>query len=67
MDNLRLSPTGRDNIEDMLKRTIRDGVIYGTVSLHSPQEQETTMYVGSDREQKVWLNGVLIYERLSQG
>ena len=64
---LRLSPTGRDNIEDMLKRTIRDGVIYGTVSLHSPQDQETTMYVGSDREQKVWLNGVLVYENFRKG
>ena len=64
---LRLSPTGRDNIEDMLKRTLRDGVIYGTVSLHSPQDQETTMYVGSDREQKVWLNGVLVYENFRKG
>ena len=58
----RLPPTGHDNIGRMLKESIRDGVLYGTVSLYSPQQQETTMYVGSEDESKVWLNGVLIYE-----
>ena len=58
----RLPPTGRNNIEDTLKRSIDDGVIYGTVSLHSPREQETTIYVGSNSDSKVWLNGNLIYE-----
>ena len=53
----RLQPTGKNNIEDMLKREIRGGTIYGSVSLHSPREQETTMYVGGDRGVKVWLNG----------
>ena len=60
----RLPPTGWNNIEDMLKRVIRDGTIYGSVSLHSPREQETTMYVGGDRGVRVWLNGALIYEDL---
>ena len=60
----KLPSTGHDNIEDMLKRSIPYAVIYGTVSLHSPREQETTMYVGSDHGVKVWLNGTLIYERL---
>ena len=58
----RLLPSGHDNIGKMLKESIRDGVIYGTVSLYSPQQQETTIYVGSEDESKVWLNGVLIYE-----
>ena len=57
-----LPPTGHDNIGRMLKESIRDGVLYGTVSLYSPQQQETTIYVGSEDESKVWLNGVLIYE-----
>ena len=57
-----LPPTGRNNIADMLKGSIRDGVIYGTVSLHSPREQETTMYVGSDDGIKVWLNGALVHQ-----
>ena len=61
----KLLPTGWNNIEDMLKRSIDGGVIYGTVSLYSPQEQTTRMYVGSEDEVKVWLNGTLIYERLS--
>ena len=54
----------RNNIEDMLKREIRYGTIYGSVSLYSPREQETTMYVGGDRGVRVWLNGDLIYEDL---
>ena len=58
----RLPPTGWDNIEDMLKRHIRDGVIYGSVFLHSPREQETTMYVGGDRGVRVYLNGTLMYQ-----
>ena len=61
----RVPPTGRNNIEDMLKRPIPEGVIYGSVSLYSPREQETTMYVGSEHGVKVWLNGDLIYENLS--
>ena len=61
----RLPPTGNDNIEDMLERAIPDAVIYGTVSVHSPREQETTMYVGSDYGVKVWLNGTLMHEDLA--
>ena len=60
----RLPPAGHDNIEDMLKLFIPDAVTYGYVSLHSPREQETTMYVGGDRGVRVWLNGVLVYEDL---
>ena len=61
----RLPPTGQDNILDMLKREIRYGTVYGTVSLYSPREQNTTMYVGGDRGVRVRLNGTLIYERLN--
>ena len=45
----------------MLKRDPPDGVIYGTVSLYSPREQETTLHVGADDGLKVWLNGTLVY------
>ena len=62
-----LPPTGKANIYDMLtrmlKRSISRGVLYGSVSLHSPREQETTMYVGSDRGVRIWLNGTLVYEQ----
>ena len=67
----RLPPT-RWNIRDMLQRAgvfpeLRpdDGVIYGTVSLHSPQQQKTIMYVGGDDGLRAWLNGALVYERFS--
>ncbi|MYE89117.1 hypothetical protein F4X33_09005, partial [Candidatus Poribacteria bacterium] len=59
----RLPPTGK-NILEMLQGATPDGVIYGSVSLHSPREQSTTMHVGSDSALKVWLNGTLIYEAL---
>ena len=62
----KLPPMGRSNIRDMLNLSDSnlDGVVYGTVSLYSPEEQNTTMYVGSDAGVKVWLNGALIYEAL---
>ena len=52
-----------NNIEQMLGGRI-GGAIYGTVSLYSPREQETTLYVGSHDGFKVWFNGTLIYEAL---
>ena len=58
----RLPPAGRANIEDMLQRSIGNGVLYGSVSLHSPRQQDTTMYVGGEDGVKVWLNGVVVYE-----
>ena len=62
----RLAPTGWRNIGDMLGIAYDDsgGVTYGFVSLNSPRQQETTMFVGGNVELKVWLNGVLVYERL---
>ena len=64
-----LPPTGQDNISHMLDDSIyKDTVhpnpgaaLYGSVSLYSPREQNTTMYVGGDDGVKVWLNGTLIY------
>ena len=42
-----------------------EAVIYGTVSLYSPQEQDTTIYLGGDDGLKAYLNGNLVYERFS--
>ena len=64
-----LPPTGQDNITHMLRDSIyKDSVhpnpgaaLYGSVSLYSPREQNTTMYVGGDDGVKVWINGTLIY------
>ena len=61
-----LPTTGQSNLDDMLGRHFPDGVIFGTVPLNSPKQQDTTMYASSGNELKIWLNGVLIHERLHQ-
>ena len=60
----RLPPTGDGNVEQMLGGRIDGAIVYGTVSLYSPRQQETTMYVGSHNSFKVLLNGDLIYQSL---
>ena len=60
----KLPPTDRFNVNRMLDGNINGALLYGTVSLYSPREQDTTIYVGSHNEFKVWLNGSLIYEAL---
>ena len=60
----KLPPTGWNNVGKMLGGRIDGAILYVVVSLHSPREQETTLYVGSHDEFKVWLNGTLIYEEL---
>ena len=60
----RLPSEPQNNIGEMLQRDPPDGVIYGTVSLYSPREQETTLHVGADDGLKVWLNGALVYANL---
>ena len=60
----KLPPTHSFNVSRMLDGNINGALLYGTVSLHSPREQDTTIYVGSHNELKVWLNGSLIYEAL---
>ncbi len=59
-----LPAAGWNNVEQMLGGRIDGAIVYGAVSLYSPRQQDTTMYVGSRFGFKVWLNGVLIYESL---
>ena len=63
----RLPSEPQNNIGEMLKRDPPDGTIYGTVSLYSPREQETTLHVGADDGLKVWLNGLVVYETSTLG
>ncbi len=63
-----LSATGGDNINEMTDALgwgsgseVYDHVVYGSVTLESPREQDTTMLVGSDDEVKVWLNGEVVH------
>ena len=66
-----LSATSHNNINEMTDALgwgtgweIYDHIVYGSVSLQSPREQETTMLVGSDDAVKVWLNGELVHKAL---
>ena len=64
----RLAASNHDNINLMTAalgwgsdEEIYDHIIYGSVILDSPEEQETTMFVGSNDACKVWLNGALVH------
>ena len=65
----KLAPTGGNNITDMVnaiglkKGNIDYHVAYGSITLDAPRRQNTQMYVGSDDSVKVWLNGVLVYNK----
>ena len=66
-----LSATSHNNINEMTDALgwgtgweIYDHIVYGSVSLQSPREQETTMLVGSGDAVKVWLNGELVHKAL---
>ena len=64
---LKISSSGENNITDMTKPFGWNGnnrVIYGFITLNSPQEQNTKMFVGSDDSVKVWLNGELVREEI---
>ena len=62
-----------DNINRLLrdlgisKDGNREHVIYGSVTLDSPREQNTKMFAGSDNNHKIWLNGGLVKEKLAEG
>ena len=59
-----------DNLTEMSKELgwsagrVRNQVAYGSILVVSPREQKTTMFVGSDENHKVWLNGKLVREQL---
>ena len=63
----KLAPTGGDNITQMVNAIglgtgdIDNHVAYGSIAFHSPRQQNTELYVGSDDAVKVWLNGVLVH------
>ena len=62
---------GENNIGDMVnvlgwatgKETV-DYILYGSIILNSPREQQTKMFVGADDGVKVWLNGELVHKEL---
>ena len=63
----KIASTGGNNITDMLNTIGLGGnrdnyVAYGCIVLHTPREQNTVMYAGSDDAVKVWLNGELVHD-----
>ena len=68
----KLPPDG-DNINRLMKDlgVSKDNnlqyVIYGSLVLDSPREQNTKMFAGSDDNHKIWLNGELVKEKLGEG
>ena len=67
----KIAPSGETNIIDMLdeigSETNSDNnnhIIYGSIILDSPHEQDTNMFFGCGDRVKIWLNGELIYQSL---
>ena len=67
----KIAPVGGDNIRIMLNAIDMeeddniDDVVYGSIILYSPREQQTQVFSGSDIVHKVWLNGELVHENFS--
>ena len=66
-----VSPIGENNIGDMTnalgwatgEETV-GYVLYGSIILNSPREQQTKIFLGANDGDKVWLNGQLIHKQL---
>ena len=65
----KIAPTGGNNMNDLVNAIglgtgdVDYHVAYGSITLESPSEQGTTMYVGSDDTVRVWLNGALVHTK----
>ena len=63
----KISPINSNNINDLVNTTglgfgnVDSHVAYGSIRVYSPEQQQTTMLVGSDDSVKVWLNGTLVH------
>ena len=67
----KIAPSSETNIVDMLdeigSKTNRDNnnhIIYGSIILDSPRQQDTNMFFGCGDRVKIWLNGELMYQSL---
>ena len=63
-----LSRRGGNNINQLVNQIglgiddINHHVAYGSIILDSPQQQQSSMFVGSGDAVKIWLNGELVHE-----
>ena len=67
----KIAPSGETNIIDMLDEigsetnsSNNNHIIYGSIILDSPREQNTNMFFGCGDRVKIWLNGELVYQSL---
>ena len=67
----KIAPSGETNIIDMLDEigsetnsSNNNHIIYGSIILDSPREQNTNMFFGCADRVKIWLNGELVYQSL---
>ncbi len=67
----KIAPSSETNIVDMLdeigseaNRDNNNHIIYGSLILDSPREQDTNMFFGWGDRGKIWLNGELMYQSL---
>ena len=51
----------------MLEEDSRSNLVYGSLTLDSPREQQTKIFAGSDDLHKVWFNGQLVSEAVHGG
>ena len=67
----KIAPSGDMNITDMLEeigsqanKDNTNQIIYGSIILDSPSEQNTHLFFGCGGRVKIWLNGELVYQSL---
>ena len=67
----KIAPSGDMNITDMLEEIGSQAnedntnqIIYGSIILDSPREQNTNLFFGCGGRIKIWLNGLLVYQSL---
>ena len=53
-----------DEIGSETNRDNNNHIIYGSIILDSPREQDTNMFFGCGDQVKIWLNGELMYQSL---
>ena len=46
-----------------MERKYDENMIYGSITLYAPREQQTTMFSGGWGAEKIWLNGEFLHEK----
>ncbi len=69
----KITPSGENNIGELMDTlgwSIGDEtvgyILYGSIKLYSPREQQTEIFVGADDGVKVWLNGEFIHKKFGE-